>query len=97
MKVAIVTEVSTLHVNGVSRTITKLLDFLIENGHQPLVFGPEEGNYKGVKLYGTAGLPLFFYPELRLNFALPRIVYELVKFKPDVIHFVDPKYVFTDP
>lgn len=91
MKVAIVTEVSTLHVNGVSRTISRLLDFLIDNCHQALVLGPEEGVYRSVKLVGAAGVPLFFYPELKLCFALPRVVLELIRFKPDVIHLVDPK------
>lgn len=92
MKVALVTEVSTTHINGVSRTIMKLLDFLIENGHEATVIGPSSGSYKGkVPLIGTPGLPLFFYPELKLNFALPHILYQLVKFQPDVIHFADPK------
>lgn len=92
MKVALVTEVSTAHVNGVSRTIIKLLDHLIENDHEAIVIGPSSGNYKGkVRLIGTAGLPLFFYPELKLNFALPHVLYQLIQFQPDVIHFADPK------
>lgn len=91
MKVALITEVSTTHVNGVSRTITKLLDHLIENGHEGMVIGPSNGFYKEkVPLVGTAGLPLFFYPELKLNFALPHVLYQLVRFQPDVIHFADP-------
>lgn len=96
MKVALVTEVSTSHVNGVSRTITKLLDHLIEHEHEGIVIGPMSGYYKSeIPLIGTIGLPLFFYPELRLNFALPHMIYKLISFKPDVIHFVDPKYVYS--
>lgn len=92
MKVALVTEVSTSHINGVSRTITKLLDHLIENEHESIVIGPSGGSYKNkVPLIGTFGLPLFFYPELRLNFALPHMIQRLISFKPDVIHLVDPK------
>lgn len=92
MKVALVTEVSTSHVNSVSRTITKLLDHFIENGHEGMVIGPTTGSYKSkIPLIGTLGLPLFFYPELKLNFALPHMIYHLISFQPDVIHFADPK------
>lgn len=92
MKIAIVTEVSTSHVNGVSRTISKLLDHIIETNNEAIVIGPESGTYKNkVPLIGTVGVPLFFYPELRLNFLNPSMLLEMVKFNPDVIHFVDPK------
>lgn len=90
MKVAIITEVSTLHINGVSKTITKLLDYLIAQGHEAIVLGPQSGIYHSVKLVGTIGIPLFFYPELKLNFASYNLVRSLVSFEPDVIHLVDP-------
>ncbi|CDO55607.1 conserved hypothetical protein [Geotrichum candidum] len=90
MKVAIITEVSTLHINGVSKTITKLLDYLIAHGHEAIVLGPQHGSYQSVKLVGTVGVPLFFYPELKLSFVSYNLVCSLIAFKPDVIHFVDP-------
>lgn len=90
MKVALVTEVSPLYVNGVSRTIVRLLDHLTEQGHEVVVFGPDSGHFKDVRLVGTVGVPLFFYPELKFNFATPNMVYQLRQYQPDIIHFVDP-------
>lgn len=90
MKIALVTEVSPLYVNGVSRTIVRLLDHLTEQGHEVVVFGPDSGHYKNVRLVGTFGVPLFFYPELKFNFATPSMVYQLRQYQPEIIHFVDP-------
>ena len=39
---------------------------------------------------GTAGIPLFFYPDLKWNFLSPVTLQRIISFKPDVIHFVDP-------
>ena len=39
---------------------------------------------------GTAGIPLFFYPELKWNFLSPITLSRIIEFNPDVLHFVDP-------
>lgn len=79
-------------VDGVTRTLARLLEHLNAEGHEAIVFGPETGirQYAGHAVVGTFGVPLVVYPGLKLNFMRPRFVRRLQQFKPDVIHFVDP-------
>ena len=79
-------------VDGVTRTLARLLEHLNAEGHEAIVFGPETGirQYAGHAVVGTFGVPLIVYPGLKLNFMRPRFVRRLQQFKPDVIHFVDP-------
>jgi glycosyltransferase involved in cell wall biosynthesis len=92
IRVAIITENFLPKVDGVTRTLARLLEHLQANGHQALVLGPESGmeRYAGAKIVGTAGLPFPFYPELKLNFFRPLFVRCLSEFQPDIVHLVDP-------
>src|SRR5579883_2291985 len=92
MRVAIITENFLPKLDGVTRTLARLLEHLQRNGHQVLLLGPESGmeEYAGAEIVGTAGLPLPFYPELKFNFFRPLFVRRLNEFSPDVIHVVDP-------
>src|SRR5689334_1997546 len=92
MKIAIITENFLPKLDGVTRTLTRLLEYLQRCGHQALLLGPESGmrEYAGAELIGTAGVPLFFYPELKFNFFRPLFLRRLSKFQPEVIHLVDP-------
>lgn len=79
-------------VDGVTRTLARLLEHLNAEGHDAIVLGPETGvkEYAGHAVVGTFGLPLIVYPGLKLNFTRPRFIRRLQQFKPDVCHFVDP-------
>lgn len=92
MKIAIITENFLPKLDGVTRTLTRLLEYLQRCGHQALLLGPESGmrEYAGAELIGTAGVPLFFYPELKFNFFRPLFLRRLSEFQPEVIHLVDP-------
>ena len=92
MRVAIITENFLPKLDGVTRTLARLLEHLHANGHQALLLGPESGmvQYAGAEVIGTAGLPLPFYPELKFNFFRPLFVRRLHEFRPDIIHIVDP-------
>ncbi|KAJ1030462.1 hypothetical protein NDA16_001371 [Ustilago loliicola] len=92
LRVAIITENFLPKVDGVTRTLARLLEHLNNEGHEALVLGPETGirQYAGHPVVGTFGVPLVIYPGLKLNFMRPRFVRRLQQFKPDVIHFVDP-------
>jgi glycosyltransferase involved in cell wall biosynthesis len=95
MRVAIITENFLPKLDGVTRTLTRLLEHLQTNGHQALLLGPESGmsEYAGAELIGTAGLPLPFYPELKFNFFRPLFLRRLSEFRPDVVHVVDPVFL----
>jgi glycosyltransferase involved in cell wall biosynthesis len=92
MRVAIITENFLPKLDGVTRTLVRLLEHLQTNGHQALLLGPESGmdRYAGAEVIGTAGLPLPFYPELKFNFFRPLFMRRLNEFQPDIIHLVDP-------
>lgn len=92
MKIAIITENFLPKWDGVTRTLARLLEHLQRGGHQALLLGPESGmrEYAGAELIGTAGVPLFFYPELKFNFFRPLFLRRLNEFQPEVIHLVDP-------
>src|SRR5215472_15661043 len=92
MRVAIITENFLPKLDGVTRTLSRLLEYLQANGHQALLLGPESGmeRYAGAEIVGTAGFPLPFYPELKFNFFRPLFIRRLNDFHPDIIHLVDP-------
>jgi len=43
-----------------------------------------QSKYAGYSVIGTFGIPLVLYPGLKLNFARPRFINELLDFQPDV-------------
>src|SRR5437868_7963297 len=92
MRIAIITENFLPKLDGVTRTLARLLEHLQVTGHQALLLGPESGmeRYAGAEVVGTAGLPFPFYPELKFNFFRPLFMRRLSEFDPDIVHLVDP-------
>jgi glycosyltransferase involved in cell wall biosynthesis len=92
MRVAIITENFLPKLDGVTRTLARLLEYLQSHGHKVLLLGPESGmeEYAGAEIIGTAGVPFPFYPELKFNFFRPLFLRRLSEFQPDVVHLVDP-------
>lgn len=92
MRVAIITENFLPKLDGVTRTLSRLLEHLQLNRHQAILLGPQSGmeQYAGAEIIGTAGFPLPFYPELKFNFFRPLFVRRLNEFRPDLVHLVDP-------
>ncbi|KAG2215920.1 hypothetical protein INT46_004176 [Mucor plumbeus] len=95
MRIAIITENFLPKVDGVTRTLARLLEHLSKTGHQVILLGPEANmtTYAGADLVGTYGIPLFLYPELKFNFWRPKFTQKLMEFQPDVIHLVDPVFL----
>ncbi|GAC1394749.1 MAG: glycosyltransferase family 1 protein [Ktedonobacteraceae bacterium] len=92
MRIAIITENFLPKLDGVTRTLAKLLEHLQLTGHKVMLLGPDSGmeEYAGAEIVGTAGLPFPFYPELKFNFFRPLFMRRLDEFRPDIIHLVDP-------
>ncbi len=92
MRIAIVTENFLPKLDGVTRTLSRLLEHLNQYGHEALLLGPESRmvSYAGAEIVGTVGVPLPFYPELKMNFFRPLFLQRLRSFQPDIVHLVDP-------
>jgi glycosyltransferase involved in cell wall biosynthesis len=92
MRIALFTETFLPKVDGIVTRLRHTVDHLQRMGDEVLVFAPEGGvtEHKGAKVFGISGFPLPFYPELKMAVPRPAIGYELAKFKPDIIHAVNP-------
>lgn len=92
MRVALVTENFLPKLDGVTRTLALLLEHLRRAGHQAIVLGPEGAprRYAGARVFHAPGVPLPFYPELRVLFPRPVLERRLARFRPDLVHVVDP-------
>ena len=92
MKIALFTETFLPKVDGIVTRLKHTVEHLQENGDQVLIFCPQGGlrEYKGAKIYGVSGMPLPLYPELKLAFPRPSLGFALERFKPDLVHVVNP-------
>ena len=92
MRIALFTETFLPKIDGIVTRLKHTVEHLQREGHQVLVISPDGGikEYKGAKVYGVSGIPLPLYPELKLAIPLPTIKIVLEKFKPDLIHVVNP-------
>lgn len=92
LRVAIVTENFLPKLDGVTRTLAMLLEHLERLGHRAIVLGPEGSprRYAGARVFGASGAPIPFYPELRFLLPRPGLERRLARFRPDIVHVVDP-------
>ncbi|WWD17615.1 hypothetical protein CI109_102056 [Kwoniella shandongensis] len=92
LRIVIVTENFLPKVDGVTRTLSRLLEHLHASGHKCMLLGPSSTltHYASHPLVGTLGIPLVVYPGLKLNFLRPKFLRVIKEFQPDVVHFVDP-------
>ena len=93
MKVAVVSESFLPNVNGVTGSVQQVLGHLSRTGHEAMVITP--GNppptYEG---FEVVALPSFGFPgysQVRVPMVVTgRLVRELARFAPDVIHLASP-------
>ena len=92
MRIALFTETFLPKVDGIVTRLRHTVEHLQRNGDQVLVIAPDGGltEYKGAEIYGLSAFPLPLYPELKLALPRPTIGWNLQKFKPDIIHVVNP-------
>lgn len=92
MRIALVTENFLPKLDGVTRTLAMLLEHIQRRGHQAIVLGPQGSprRYAGARVISTRGLPIPFYPELRILFPPPSLERRLALFRADIVHVVDP-------
>lgn len=92
MRIALFTETFLPKIDGIVTRLTQTVDHLQRLGDRVLIVCPEGGltEYKGAKIYGVSGMPLPWYPELKMAFPRPAIGEAIAKFNPDLIHVANP-------
>jgi glycosyltransferase involved in cell wall biosynthesis len=92
MRIALFTETFLPKVDGIVTRLKHTIEHLQQNGDEVLVFCPEGGlkSYCGAQIYGLSAFPLPLYPELKLALPRPEIGQQLAKFRPDLIHVINP-------
>ncbi|CAN5672706.1 glycosyltransferase family 1 protein [soil metagenome] len=93
MRIAYFTETFLPKIDGIVTRLTRTLEHLADLGHEALVFAPHKppASYAGHKVVAVPSIAFKpWYPELMLGMPRPRLGRELDKFKPDLVHIVNP-------
>ncbi len=92
MKIAIFTDTYAPQVNGVTKTLNRLKNYMDENGIAYKLFFPAEGSPNETKeTISFYSVKFLLYPECKI--ALPtygEVKHALDSFQPDIIHIVTP-------
>ncbi|KAK6943532.1 Glycosyltransferase subfamily 4-like, N-terminal domain [Dillenia turbinata] len=82
------------YVSGYKNRFQNFIKYLREMGDEVMVVTTHEGvpqEFYGAKLIGSRSFPCPWYQKVPLSLALsPRIISEVAKFKPDIIHASSP-------
>lgn len=88
MRVVLCTDTYPPQVNGVARTLARLVAYLQREGHAVLVLAPQDERARPEDgVVRLPALPLPLYPELKLALPLfPALPRRLAAFQPDIFH-----------
>lgn len=93
MRIAVFTETFLPKIDGVVTRLVRTLEQLAALGHEALIFAPHDPpeSYAGHRVVRVPALPFRpWYPELFLGLPRPRLGRELDRFRPDIVHVVNP-------
>jgi glycosyltransferase involved in cell wall biosynthesis len=92
VRIAFFTETFLPKVDGIVTRLTKTLPHLVEAGDEVLIFCPEgaPATHAGAQVVGVPAMPLPLYPELKLALPRPAVSEALERFRPDLVHVVNP-------
>ena len=93
MKVAVVSESFLPHINGVTGSVLQVLGHLNRAGHQAIVMAPGSPppTCEGFEVVSLPSVGFPGYPQVRVPMVVTgRLVRDLSRFGPDVIHLASP-------
>lgn len=95
MRIALVTETFLPKVDGIVNTLCHLLEHLARRGHTSLLLAPNGGpaQYAAAQVIGFPTVPFPLYPELRLVTHIPAAMAHLRRFRPDIVHVINPVWL----
>lgn len=92
VRIAIVAESFLPHINGVTNSVLRTIEYLKKHNHEVAVIAPGPGettvNNTPIIRMGSFGFP--GYDELRIALPKKALEYELNNIKPDVVHVAAP-------
>ncbi|MDC7112577.1 glycosyltransferase family 1 protein [Corynebacterium pseudodiphtheriticum] len=105
MRVAIVAESFLPHVNGVSNSVLRILEYLSAQGHDAIVIAPgphgrgpdyrvpdhpEISHYAGFRVVRVPTIRLPFVDSLPIGVPTSTVYRTLAEFRPDIVHLASP-------
>ena len=91
LRIAIITETFLPKIDGIVTRLCHTLRQLRAMGHSVLVVAPRGvEEFEGTPVHGVSAFPFPLYPELKLAVPRPSVRRVLKKFRPDIIHAVNP-------
>ncbi|MEN9206250.1 MAG: glycosyltransferase family 1 protein [Thermostichales cyanobacterium SZTDM-1c_bins_54] len=92
MRIALFTETFLPKVDGIVTRLCHTIRHLTAHGNEVVVIAPKGAprRFARARIFGMPGVPLPLYPELTLAAPGPAIGRVLRRFRPDVIHVVNP-------
>lgn len=102
---AIVAESFLPHVNGVSNSVLRILEYLSAQGHDAIVIAPgphgrvpdnrglghpEISHYAGFRVVRVPTIRLPFVDSLPIGVPTPTVYRTLAEFRPDIVHLASP-------
>ncbi len=91
LRIAIITETFLPKIDGIVTRLCHTLRHLRARGHTVLVVAPRGvEEFEGTTVHGVSAFPFPLYPELKLAMPRPSVGRALKKFRPDIIHAVNP-------
>lgn len=100
VRIAVVAEQFLPHVNGVTQSVVRVLEYLRERGHECVVIAPSYEKLAPLgsvdhtapaALHRIPSLPLAGYPDVRVaSCTVSRVQRILARFRPDVVHVASP-------
>ncbi|HEY2766439.1 MAG TPA: glycosyltransferase family 1 protein [Pseudonocardiaceae bacterium] len=95
MRVAIVSETFLPVINGVTNSVMRVVDHLVQCGHQPLVIAPGAGpdTYQGAPVVRVPAVDLPVVDSMPVGIPTRKVLTALRDFQPDVVHLAAPTIV----
>lgn len=91
LRIAIITETFLPKIDGIVTRLCHTLRELRAMGHSVLVVAPRGvEEFEGTPVHGVSAFPFPLYPELKLAVPRPSVGRVLKRFRPDIIHAVNP-------
>jgi len=95
MRIALSVETFLPKIDGIVKIACLTLDYLRQYNIEAVIYAPNQGvkNYKDVPVIGLPSVVDPWYPEGKISVPTPNTYLSLRRFKPDVVHLIDPGFV----